>query len=89
MAINDTHYLLAAFGGLLKATMDQVINHYQKGKFVTSLCHITDSIYLVGFSNQLIVWNEETDQELFMISYDRVYTMRRVMTSENYIIKTD
>jgi hypothetical protein len=62
IAIDDTHYLLAAREGLLKTTKDQLIKHYQKEKIVISLCHITDSIYLVGFySNPLIVWNEERD----------------------------
>jgi hypothetical protein len=62
IAINDTHYLLATFKGLLKTTKDQLINHYHKGKTVFSLCHINDSLYLLGFYYyQLIVWDEETD----------------------------
>jgi hypothetical protein len=59
--IDATHYLLAANEGLLKTTKEQLINHYQKGWLVKSLCHITDSIYLVGFVVGLKVWNEETD----------------------------
>ena len=31
IAIDDTHYLLAAENGLLKTTKDQLINHYFKG----------------------------------------------------------
>jgi hypothetical protein len=62
VAIDDTHYLLAALEGLLKTTKDQLINHYFKGKTVSCLCHITDSIYLVGTEyHGLLVWNEETD----------------------------
>ena len=62
IAIDETHYLLAALEGLLKTTKDQLINHYHKGKWVRSVCHINDSIYLVGFRDVgLIVWNEETD----------------------------
>ena len=49
VAIYDTNYLLAALEGLLKTTKDQLINHYYIGKTVTCLCHITDSVYLVGF----------------------------------------
>ena len=61
IALDDTHYLLATYG-LLKTTKDQLINHYHKGKAVLSLCHITDSIYLVGiYYNQLIAWDEKTD----------------------------
>jgi hypothetical protein len=65
IAIYDTHYLLGASGGLLKTTKDQLINHYHKGKYVKSLCHITDSVYLVGFGvytpEKLIAWNEQSD----------------------------
>ena len=65
IAIDDTHYLVAAYKGLLKTTKDQLINHYHKGKWVISLCHVTDSLYLVGFySYGLILWNEQTDQLL-------------------------
>jgi hypothetical protein len=49
LAIDDTHYLLAAFMGLLKTSKDQLIKHYFKGKWVCSLCHITEAIYLLGF----------------------------------------
>ena len=49
IAIDDTHYLVAAIKGVLKTTKDQLINHYHKGKWVRSLCHVTDSLYLVGF----------------------------------------
>jgi hypothetical protein len=44
IAIDETHYLLAADSGLFKTTKNQVINHYHfsKGFEVSSLCHITD-----------------------------------------------
>jgi len=62
MAIDDTHYLLATNRGLLKTTKDQLIKHYFKGEWVTSLCHISEAIYLLGFWNdKLIVWDEKTD----------------------------
>jgi hypothetical protein len=63
IAIDDTHYLLAAWDGLLKTTKDQLINYYHKGVWVRSLCHIADSIYLLGLyrSEKLIVWDEKTD----------------------------
>jgi hypothetical protein len=34
IAIDDTHYLLAGWGGLLKTTKDQLMKHYYKGKDV-------------------------------------------------------
>jgi hypothetical protein len=62
IAIDGTHYLLAADKGLLKTSKNQLINRYHKGKVVRSLCHITHSIFLVGFQYLgLILWNEETD----------------------------
>jgi hypothetical protein len=90
IAIDDTHYLLGAFKGLLKTTKDQLINHYHKGKWVRSLCHVTHSLYLVGFySYGLILWNEQTDQLLSEICGDRVFSIKRVITTNNYVIKTD
>jgi hypothetical protein len=89
IAIDDSHYLLAAIEGLLKTTKDQLINHYHKGKWVTSLCHVTHSLYLVGFyGNGLILWNEQTDQLLSQICGGTVCSIKRVITTNNYLIKT-
>jgi hypothetical protein len=61
VAINDTNYLLATYRGLFKNTKDSILNHYFKEEQVSTLCHIADSIYLVGFDKRkLIVWNEQT-----------------------------
>jgi hypothetical protein len=83
--------LVAAYEGLLKTTKDQLINHYHKGKVVRSLCHVTHSLYLVGLyeGDGLILWNEQTDQLLSEISGGTVWSIKRVMTSNHYIIKTD
>jgi hypothetical protein len=84
--------LLATLEGLLKTTNDQLIRHYYKGKIVRSLKHITDSVYLVGFcSYGLILWNEQTDQQISKIfdSDYSVFSIKRVMTTNNYIIKTE
>jgi hypothetical protein len=90
IAIDDTHYLLAAYKGLLKTTKDQLINHYHKGKLVRSLCHVTHSLYLVGFRwDGLILWNEQTDQLLSQICGGGVFSIKRVITTNNYLIKTD
>jgi hypothetical protein len=78
--------------GLLKTTKDQLIKHFHKGRWVSSLCHVTDSLYLVGFreGDGLILWNEQTDQLLSKIcSDDRLFSIKRVLTTNNYIIKTD
>ena len=90
IAIDETHYLLAAYKGLLKTTKDQLINHYHKGKSVRSLCHVTHSLYLVGFGggDGLILWNEQTDQLLSEICGGTVFSIKRVITTNNYLIKT-
>jgi hypothetical protein len=91
IAIDETHYLLAAYKGLLKTTKDQLINHYHKGKEVKSLCHVTHSLYLVGFfygEDGLILWNEQTDQLLSEICGGGVFSIKRVITTNNYLIKT-
>jgi hypothetical protein len=97
IAIDDTHYLLAASYlvvdsyGLLKTNKDQLINHYYKGKSINSLCQVTNSLYLVGFGYRgdgLILWNEQTDQLLSKICDGVVYSIKRVMTTNNYLIKT-
>jgi hypothetical protein len=83
--------LLAAYNGLLKTTKDELINHYHKWKRVESLCHVTHSLYLVGFGrgDGLILWNEQTDQLLSEICGGGVCSIKRVITTNNYLIKTD
>ena len=72
----------------MKTTKDQLINHYRKD-CVTSLCHVTDSLYLVGLHNGgLILWNEQTDHLLFKICDDVVTSIKRVLTTNNYVFKT-
>jgi hypothetical protein len=89
IAIDETHYLLAGREGLLKTTKDQLINHYHKGKKVRSLCRVTHSLYLVGFwKDTLILWNEQTDQLLSQICGGTVWSIKRVITTNNYLIKT-
>lgn len=82
--------MLATFKGLLKTSKDQLINHYYKGEFVTCICHLKDSIYLLGFNkDKLRVWNQETEQEMYLISEDRLYSIKRVLSTEYFILKTD
>ena len=89
LAIDDTHYLFAASKGLFKTTKDQLIRHDYQGQWVLSLCHVTDSIYLVGVREYgLILWDEEKVQQLFRISYDLAVSIKRVMTINSFIFKT-
>lgn len=90
IVIKDSHQLLMAGAkGLLKATKDQAIKHSFQGKFALSICHIIESLYLVGFMDYgLIVWNEQTDEKLFQICQDRVDSIKRILTTNTYFIKT-
>jgi hypothetical protein len=54
-----------------------------------TLCHIRGPYYLVGLSNKLIVWNEETGQAFFTISKDHVFAIQRVLTTMTFIVKTE
>jgi len=69
---------------------DQAIKHYFTGKPALSICHIGESLYLVGFFIHygLIVWNEQTDEQLFQICLERVTSIERILTTKTYIIKT-
>lgn len=64
--------LLAGQGGILKATKNHAIKYYFSEKPAVSICHITESIYLVALWDDefLIAWNEKTDQKLFQICQD-------------------
>lgn len=89
IAIKDSGQLLLAGSGVLKVTMDQIIEWYLPGKWVRSICHIAESLYLVGFKEDgLIVWNEETDQQLLKICRYRVFSIKRILTTKTFIIKT-
>ena len=49
IAIDGSRYLLAAYKGIMKTTKDQLIKHYYRGRRIISMCHVTYSIYLLGF----------------------------------------
>ena len=91
IAIEDSgQLLLAGDNGLLKATKDIAIKHYFQGKKAVSICHIADSLYLVGFFHEgLIVWNEQSDQELFQICQNLVFSIKRILNTNNLSIKTE
>jgi hypothetical protein len=61
LAIDATHFLLAGVLGLLKTTKKKLLRHYYPGWWVSSLCPIKHSLYLVGISNRLIVWDLHKD----------------------------
>ena len=80
---------MAGDEGLLKATKDQALKTYFEGKPACSLCHIADSLYLVGFIDDgLIVWDEKKDQQVVQICPDHVISIKRILSTNSYIIKT-
>ena len=88
IAIDDTTYLLATLEGLLKTSKDQLIKHYLKVKYVESLCHITDSLYLIGFYYaKLIIWDQQKEQKMYHFGEGNVLSIKRVMNTDNYILK--
>jgi hypothetical protein len=81
--------LLATEIGLLKTNKDQLINDYYKGKWIRSLCHISASLYLVGlYNDELRVWDQEKEQEMCQIRVDQVCSIKRVMTTDKFILRT-
>ena len=61
VAIDEAHFLLASTARILKATKDQEIKKYSISGSINCLCHIADSIYLVGSFDGLKVWDEKND----------------------------
>ena len=56
---------------------------------VSCLCHIADSTYLLGIHNaKLRVWDEQKEQEMCQISVDPLSSIKRVINTNNYILKT-
>jgi flavorubredoxin len=46
-------------------------------------------MYVLGLTSEgVIVWDEKEDQELFRITQEMVFSMKRVMTTNSYLIKT-
>ena len=85
---NPEELFLAGFDGLLKAKKDQAIKHYFQWAGVGCICHISESLYLVGH-NGLIVWNEQTDQKIYQICEDKLCSIKIILTTNTYIIKTE
>jgi hypothetical protein len=70
-----------------------MVAHYYQGERVEILSHIADSIYLVGLIQEreglVVVWNEQTNQKLFTVYDKRSNSIKRVLSSFNYIFNTD
>ena len=81
--------MLATEDGLLKTSKDQLIKDYYNGKTVSCLCHITDSLLLVGFIRDgLIIWDQQKEEEICQIIDYSLDSIKRVINTDNFIIKT-
>jgi hypothetical protein len=87
--VYSQYLLLAGERGILKATKKgQAIKNYFQDQ-VNTICHIEGSLYLVGlYCDGLKVWDEQTDQEMFDICKDTVFSIKRILNSNSYVIKT-
>ena len=67
-----------------------MVAHYYQRDTVKTLCHISDSIYLVvvGSEEWLFAWNEQTNTELFSVHYYSVTNIKRILSTNSFIIKT-
>ena len=54
------------------------------------MCLIADSKYLVGLENEnmIALWDEQTDQHLLRISGDLAWSIKRVLASNAFLLKT-
>jgi hypothetical protein len=87
VAINASQFLLAGVLGLLKTTKKKALRHYYSGWWVSSLCPVKHSLYLVGISNRLIVWDLHKNEELLQLTDAWTFSIRQV-TMKSFIIKT-
>jgi hypothetical protein len=56
---------------------------------IKAICQIAESLFLVGFYHDgLILWNEESEEQLLQICQDQVCSIKRILTTNTYIIKT-
>ena len=89
IVLDASHFLLAADEGVFKVTKSEVIKQSFKEKVVNCICHVTDSVYLLTLplKTNLIVWNEDSDQQLLQIDIGvSVYSIRRILSTKNFII---
>ena len=69
IVIDSKHFLVAAQNGVFSTFIYEVIKQSFTGKWVNCICHVTESVYLISlyYGSKLIVWNEQTDEQLFHI----------------------
>jgi hypothetical protein len=48
-----------------------------------------DSLYLVGFKDKLVVFDLQTESEIYEIIKDQVFLIKRVVNSNAFILRAD
>ena len=48
-----------------------------------------DSLYLVGFKDKLVVFDLQTESEIYEIIKDQVFLIKIVMNSNTFILKAE
>jgi hypothetical protein len=48
-----------------------------------------DSLYLVGFKDKLVVFDLQTESEIYEIIKDQVFLIKRVVNSNTFILKAE
>ena len=76
--------MLATKDGLCKTTREQMLAQWFKGEVTNTVCHLSDSMFLVAFKlNKLIVWDEALNQQLLEICTYSVVSIQRVHVYAN------
>ena len=88
VAFDENHYLLGAGDGLFKTTKDQILKHYQNKEPIRNICHIAGSFYFLGLEEQLCLWNEDTDEQIYRVISHDIFSIKRVMTTNTFIIRS-
>ena len=70
--ILGSQYLLGTSKGILHSSRDTLVKHYFEGTKITALCHIRNTLYLVGGRDNLFVWDLQEDKRLKYISTDYI-----------------
>ena len=91
VAIDDAHYLIATWDGLLKTTKDKLLKNYYKRQSIRSICHVADSLYLLGIvGSNLVLWDEQKGEQVIQICNDLTAdSIKRVLNSNKFIIKSE
>jgi hypothetical protein len=63
IVIDASHLLIATPIGVWKITESKVIKRFFEGLWVTGICNVFNSVYLLSFEKdeRMCLWNEQTN----------------------------